>query len=73
MSAQSNKYYSLSKYSGHAAMALDIVPDHGDIKMTRTKFIPDEILTVYPGRRQANKTYNRALTRMLTQHPERSQ
>lgn len=46
-------------------MALDIVPDRGDIKMTKTKFIPNKILTVYSGRKRANKTHSLSLSRTL--------
>lgn len=43
MSEQNNTNYTFSKYLWHTCTALDTVPDRGDIKMIKTKFIiPDK-------------------------------
>ena len=51
--------------------ALDTVPDHGDLKMAKTEFIPDKMLTAYSGRKRVNKNYSLSLNRVLGKQEER--
>ena len=61
----------LRKYSSQFCQALDTVPDHEDLKMAKTEFIPDKMLTAYSGRKHVNKNYSLSLNRVLGEQEER--